>query len=92
MGMNLHLESFLEMMAVERGASANTLSSYRRDLQDFAQNTKTDATTCNNEDIIKYMQTLGERAFSTRTMARRLSSLNQFFKYLYLEKIRNDNP
>ena len=27
-----HLELFLDMMAVERGASANTLAAYRRDL------------------------------------------------------------
>ena len=30
-------EAFLEMLAAERGASANTLSAYRRDLEDFRE-------------------------------------------------------
>ena len=30
------LALFLDMQAVERGASANTLEAYRRDLEDFA--------------------------------------------------------
>ena len=30
-----HVESFLEMMAVERGAAAHTLAAYGRDLADF---------------------------------------------------------
>lgn len=31
-----HVEMFLEMLAAERGAAANTLEGYRRDLSDFA--------------------------------------------------------
>ena len=31
------LEAFLEMMSAERGAAANTLASYRRDLGDYAR-------------------------------------------------------
>src|SRR4051812_32388914 len=30
-----HLEAFLEMMSAERGAAANTLAAYRRDLLDY---------------------------------------------------------
>ena len=31
-----HLQSFLDMLASERGAAANTLQASRRDLEDFA--------------------------------------------------------
>ena len=31
----VHVEAFLEMMSAERGAAANTLSSYERDLDDL---------------------------------------------------------
>ena len=31
-----HVESFLEMQSVERGAAAHTLAAYGRDLSDFA--------------------------------------------------------
>ena len=34
--MDGHAESFLEMLAVERGAARNTLAAYRADLEDFA--------------------------------------------------------
>ena len=33
--MNLLIENFLEMLSVERAASNNTLSAYKRDLMDF---------------------------------------------------------
>ncbi len=32
----LRVDSFLEMLTAERGAAANTIDSYRRDLEDFA--------------------------------------------------------
>ncbi len=88
----LHLESFLEMMGVERGSSANTIESYRRDLADFIGFIKEPAETVSREKIIKYMSSLADKGFSARTRARKLSSLNQFFLFLYVEKIRTDNP
>ncbi len=36
MSRDRHIGAFLEMMAAERGAAANTLAAYRRDLEDFA--------------------------------------------------------
>ena len=37
MGASRHIETFLEMMAVERGAARRTMEGYRRDLDDFAE-------------------------------------------------------
>lgn len=88
----LHLESFLEMMSVERGSSKNTLESYKRDLDSFVEFIKSDVETCTSEEIAQYMQSLAKEGFSPKSRARKLSALNQFFKYLYLEKIRKDNP
>lgn len=92
MAKNFHLESFLEMMSVERGCSHNTLESYRRDLESFDEFCKNDAETCTREDITRFMQHLAGEGFAPRSRARKLSSLNQFFLYLYTEKIRKDNP
>ncbi len=92
---NHHAEAFLEMLAVERGAAINTLDSYRRDLEDFASFTATlgraahDAQTA---DIAGYMRDLAKRGFAASSQARRLSALRQFFKFLYGEGIRKDDP
>lgn len=86
-----HLDSFLEMMSVERGSSKNTIESYTRDLNDFFENTP-DAESCTRADIEKYLRALSKKGFAPRTLARRLSSLSQFFTFLYTEKIRSDDP
>ena len=47
-------ELFLDMLAAERGAAANTLAAYRRDLDDYAAHlatTKRDVATAASDDI-----------------------------------------
>lgn len=87
------LESFLEMLAAERGAAENTLASYRRDLDDFcmflAGNQPSKVTT---PEIAAYLGDLRERGFAATSQARRLSALKQYFKFLYAEGIRPDDP
>lgn len=90
--MDKHIDSFLEMMSVERNASRNTLESYGRDLNDFFESIKNNAENCTEAEIEKYLQTLAKKGFSARSRARKLSSLRQFFLYLYNEKIRQTNP
>ena len=89
--MNRHLDSFLEMMSVERGSSRNTLESYMRDLEDFSLNIL-NIESCSKSEIEKYLQSLSRKGFAGRSIARKLSALKQLFTYLYIEKIRPDNP
>jgi integrase/recombinase XerD len=91
----IDIESFLEMMAAERGAAFNTLESYRCDLEDaesFITKRKESLTTAQKNTLEAYIKSLHKRAFSPRTIARRLSSLRQFFHFLYTENIRKDDP
>ena len=86
------IEAFLEMMSAERGASDNTLSSYRRDLEDAAEHVSGrlgDATTA---DIRAYLDNIAARGFAATSQARKLSALRQFFKFLYAEGLRPDDP
>lgn len=86
-------EQFLEMMAAERGAAKNTLAAYRRDLTDFlaflAKNGDTVAR-ADRRRLEGFLASMG--GMSPRTQARKLSSIKQFFEFLYMEKIRADNP
>jgi len=90
-----HITSFLQMMSVERGAAANTLDSYRRDLENlevFLKRTNQRLETADTEDLRRYIKQIHDSGYAPRTAARRLSALKQFFKFLYGERIRSDDP
>jgi len=82
-------------MSAERGAASNTLESYQRDLFGFAEQlsqTRNTFSNCSHDDIAKYVRGLAGQGYSATTQARHLSSLRQFFKFLFAEGIRTDNP
>ena len=90
-----HVEAFLEMMAVERGASKHTLAAYGRDLADVdavlrGQGADLDAAAAS--DLKSYLATLAKDGAASRTAARRLSCLRQFYKFLFAEGVRSDDP
>jgi len=88
------IEAFLEMMAAERGASDNTLASYRRDLEDaaaFLASGTGGLAAAGAAEIRGYLEHLAG-SFAATTQARKLSTLRQFFKFLYAEGLRGDDP
>ena len=90
-----HVETFLEMMAAERGASARTLEAYNRDLGDasaFLKNRGRDISGATTDDLRAYLKKMQDTAMAPRTAARRLSCLRQFYKFLYAEGARKDDP
>ena len=91
-GSAAQIEAFLEMMAAERGASANTLSAYHRDLDDAAEFVGGALSAAGADHLRSYLSELANRGFSPATQARRLASLRQFFGFLYAEGHRDDDP
>jgi integrase/recombinase XerD len=85
------IEAFLEMMSAERGAAENTLASYRRDLEDADENLG-DLAQAGTAEIRTYLGTIASRGFAPTSQARKLSALRQFFKFLYAEGLRPDDP
>ncbi|MDG1708249.1 MAG: site-specific tyrosine recombinase XerD [Emcibacteraceae bacterium] len=86
------IELFLEMILTERAASLNTLESYRRDLEIFVETQGASLSKATTSDIRNYLKYLEGQGFAATTSARKLSCLRQFFKFLYAEGIRSDNP
>lgn len=89
------IEAFLEMMSAERGAAVNTLSAYSKDLEDAARFMAAAGGSLvgsKPEDISAYLAALAQRGLSSRTTARRLSALKQFFRFDMSEGIRADDP
>jgi integrase/recombinase XerD len=94
-GAGLHVEAFLEMMVAERGASDNTTASYGRDLKHFAkflQSRQRDLDSARQVDVRAFLTRQAEAHMAPRTVARRLSSLRQFYRFLYAEQARPDDP
>lgn len=90
-----HVEAFLEMMAAERGAAANTLAAYRRDLEDFAAFCAACGVAVHQADaeaVRRYLGEMSRAGLAPRTAARRLSALRQFHGFLFAEAVRADDP
>lgn len=90
-----HVEAFLEMMSAERGAAVNTLQSYERDLEDAGSHLRTLGTVLTKatpDDLRNYLSHLAGQGFKPSSQARRLSALRQFYKFLYAEGLRGDDP
>jgi len=89
------IELFLDMLAAERGASINTLDAYRRDLTDFAADLTAAGihiSAAKNNDIRAHLGRLAKRGLAAASMARRLSAVRQFYRFLYSEGHRPDDP
>jgi integrase/recombinase XerD len=98
------INSFLEMLASEKGAAQNTISAYDRDLIDvdlFLQGRNTSVEAAQSGDIKAYIDNLtnktqikGDRKNKTtsRTIARRISALRQFYKFIISEGVRDTEP
>ncbi|TPL76534.1 site-specific tyrosine recombinase XerD, partial [Mesorhizobium sp. B2-4-3] len=86
------IEAFLEMMSAERGAAENTLASYRRDLEDASETIEGGLAGAGPADIRAYLDDIAARGFAPTSQARKLSAIRQFFKFLYAEGLRGDDP
>ena len=86
------LEAFLEMMSAERGASDNTLAAYARDLEDASLFLGGRLAQAGTQDLRAFLDDIAGRGFAATSQARKLSSLRQFFRFLYAEGLREDDP
>ena len=93
--MSTLIESFLEMMAAERGAAHHTLDAYRRDLVDFQgflHRRGADLAAADGDAIRAYLADLADLGLRPSTAARRLAAIRQYYRFLYLEGRRGDDP
>jgi integrase/recombinase XerD len=86
------IEAFLEMLSAERGARANTLDAYARDLEDARAEVRGDLRSASAEAIEGYVAGMGRRGLSPATARRRISALRQFYRFLLGENVRADDP
>src|SRR6202171_4401696 len=86
---------FLDMLAAEQGAGANTLDAYRRDLTDFSEflaRSGQSFASAETQTLRDYLADLDSRGFKSSSAARRLSAVRHLFRFLLNERIRSDDP
>jgi integrase/recombinase XerD len=87
--------AFLDALAAERGASANTIAAYRRDLADYEgylHARGADPIAAVASDLRAFLAARRARSLKAASLARRLSAIRQFHKFLCAEGWRRDDP
>ncbi|MEZ5737906.1 MAG: tyrosine recombinase [Novosphingobium sp.] len=83
------VDAFLAMLAAERGAAANTIAAYRRDLE-AAEEAIGNLEVAEGASLASLGQVWSELAPSS--LARKCSALRQFYGFLIDEGVRKDDP
>ena len=84
------IDDFLSVLAVERGAAANTVEAYRRDLVQAESVLSAPLARADKGALQGLPKEWGGLAPST--VARKVSALRQYFRYLIEEGLREDDP
>ena len=91
-----HLRSYLHYLHLEKNASPNTVDSYRRDLKRYLDHLNHSGIKALDviqaEHLSKFLRTLHGVGLSARSVARNLSAMKGFHKFLVGERIVAHNP
>ncbi len=91
--MSPYLDKFFTYLEIEKNYSNHTILNYRVDLKEFDGFLgKTSLEALEYPDLRRFLAQLKGRNLKPRTLARKLSSLRSFFKYLQREDIIRSNP
>lgn len=93
---NVSLKLFIEYLQIEKNYSQYTIEHYQHDISDFfmfmSEQAISDLTKVEYQDVRIYLTNLFERKMSRKSVARKISSLRSFFKFLLREEIVAENP
>ena len=89
------ISSFLMHAKVEKGLSLNTISAYRRDLAKFdafARKRKLTLEKVSRDDIVDFLAGLYRQKLESRTVARHLVTLRNFFRFALTQDLITVDP
>ena len=93
---NDYLATYLDYLAVERGASPHTLDAYRRDLRRFigfmTERGREDIGTVAPEDVLAFVAHLRGLDLSANSVNRSLASIRGFYRFLSRERKTAASP
>jgi integrase/recombinase XerD len=89
------ISSFLTHVRVEKGLSANTVSAYRRDLvkfNEFVRKRKLSLEAIRRDDVVDFLAGLYRQKLESKTVARHLVSLRNFFRFAQIQGLIPEDP
>ena len=99
------VDAFLDMLTTEKGAADNTRQAYWRDLADVSvylrKTVSVEINEATTDNLKQYLSDLSKKRhnkgvndgkIAVRTIARRLSALRQYYRFMMAEQIRADDP
>ena len=91
--MNRYLDKFLSYLEIEKNYSAHTILNYGIDLEEFHNaNAQLLVEKVEYLQLRKYLALLRNRNLKPRTLARKISAIRSFFKFLQREGYIKENP
>lgn len=91
-----YLQDYQGYLQIEKNASPNTITAYMKDIDDFTQFLKQEGVVSVSDveyiTIRRYLALLNQRDYTRKTIARKLSSLRTFFKFMLRESYIEQNP
>src|SRR5713226_6537377 len=89
------ISSFLMHVRVEKGLSANTISAYKHDLEkfeQFARKRKLTLESVGRDDLVDFLAGLYRQKLESRTVARQLVTLRNFFRFAQVQDLISADP
>jgi integrase/recombinase XerD len=95
MELSASISAFLTHVRVEKGLSSNTVSAYKRDLmkfREFAEKRKVPLQAISRDDLVDFLASLYHMKLESRTVARHLVTLRNFFRYAQVRELVASDP
>lgn len=86
----VEIDDFCNYLLIDKHYSSNTIESYKRDLAKFYEYIKKDFKNIDKNDVKDYLKYINN--MNERSVARNISTLKSFYKFLIINKYIKDNP
>ncbi|HYW65814.1 MAG TPA: site-specific tyrosine recombinase XerD [Candidatus Dormibacteraeota bacterium] len=89
------IAAFLTHVRVEKGLSPNTVSAYRHDLlkfDEFGKKKKLTVESVTRDDVMDFLASLYRQKLESRTVARNLVTMRNFFRFALVQEMRTEDP
>jgi len=86
------LAAFFDYLKVEKGLARLSVNAYRTDLLQFAETLTKPLLKARRQDVREFLDRLLSNEVDGRSVARKLSALRHFYKYLLLDRMIDEDP